>query len=102
MNYNIEEFRNKSKQLAQKLQEYQQSLGDQKKQKKIGEEIKKMQSDLEKYWNQMKTYWDKIHFDKQFYTNTNNDIKRALNQPTEGNIQNAMNKWNQFIEKLAA
>jgi len=69
---------------------------------KLHDEIKKLHKDLEKEFNKMGPYLEKLHIDKKDFNNTCNNLKRALNQPNEGNIQNAINQIDSFVGKLAA
>ena len=88
MSNDIKELKSKSQNLANKLNDLSKCDGDQKKMNKVANEVKKLQKEMEKSYNSMKPYLEKIHFDKQLYNDTTNDIKRALNQPEKAHLLN--------------
>lgn len=98
----LKDIKEKTKQLNNKMMQLIKVKDNQKESSKIINDIKKIQKDMEKAFEQLKPYLEKKNIDKQAFNNANNDTKRALNQPTEANIQNAVNKLNDFINKLAA
>ncbi len=98
----IKDFTQQSKKLSGRLQDLAKNKDNQKEAQKIINDIKKIQKEMEKSFQQIGPFLEKKHIDKQGFNNANNDLKRALNQPSEGNILNAMNKMNDFINKLAA
>ena len=103
MNENeLKEIKEKSSQLNNKLQHLSKVRDNQKEFSKTINDVKKLQKDMEKAYEHLKPYLEKLHVDKQAFNNANNDTKRAINQPSEINIQNALNKLNNFISKLAA
>jgi predicted negative regulator of RcsB-dependent stress response len=98
----LEDIKKTSSQLTGKLQDLSKNKEDQKKLNKTINDIKKLQKNMESDFQHLGPLLAKVQAEKQDFNNTNNGIKRALNQPTEGNIQNAISKMNDFVAKLAA
>jgi hypothetical protein len=97
-----EDFKKTSQKITGKLHELAKSTGDQKKMNKLIKEIKNIRNELDKNFEKMGPFMDKMHIDKQEYQNASNGVKRALNQPSESNIQNAVSKISEINNKLAA
>ncbi|MFA5249934.1 MAG: hypothetical protein WC371_00795 [Parachlamydiales bacterium] len=103
MNENIlNSVKSKTNELQGKLKELITVKDDQKKVHKIVNEIRSLQNAMEKAYRELGPFLEKMHIDKQTLNNTSNDIKRACNQPSESNIQNALKKVDALISQLAA
>ena len=103
MNQNgLKEIKETSNKLVGKLQHMVAIKDDQKKINKEVKEIRKLHANMEKAYRKAESVLESMKFDKQNYFNAANTVKRACNQPTEGNIQTALNKMNDFVTKLAA
>ncbi len=98
----LKDIKKASNKLVGKLRKLVEVKDDQQKINKMVKEIKGLHSEMEKAFQKSGSYLEKIHFDKQNYLNAANTVKRACNQPSESNIQTALNKMNNFITKLAA
>lgn len=98
----IKEMKEKTKKLTNKLQDLTKIKDDQKQINKTIQEIKKLKLDMERSFEHLKSYLEKMHIDKQDFLNADNQLQRALNQPSESNIQSAIKKMDEFINKLAA
>ncbi len=97
-----ENFKETTKKMANKLHELAKSKDDQKKLNKMVKEINKIRNDMEKDFDKMGPFIEKEKIDKQVFYNASNGVKRALNDPSENNINNAVNKINELISKFAA
>ncbi len=103
MNQNgLKEIKETSNKVVGKLQHLTQIKDDQKKISKEVKEIRKLHSDMEKAYRSAEPALEKLNFNKQNFYNAANTVKRACNQPTEGNIQTALTKMNEFVTQLAA
>lgn len=98
----LQEIKETSNKLVGRLQHMTAIKDDQNKINKEIKEIRKLHSDMEKAYRKAEPQLESINFDKQNYFNAANTVKRACNQPTESNIQTALNKMNDFVTKLAA
>lgn len=99
---NLKNVKETSNKLMGKLKQLSEIKDDQKKINKMVKEIRNLHSDMDKAFQSASDALEKLHFDKQNYYNAANTVKRACNQPSEGNIQTAIDKMNSFVNKLAA
>ena len=103
MNQNgLKDIKETSNKLVGRLQHLTEIKDDQKKIGKEVKEIRKLHADMEKAFRSAEPALAKLNFDKQNFYNAANTVKRACNQPSEGNIQTALTKMNEFVTKLAA
>lgn len=98
----VDNFKDTTKKMANKLQELAKSKDDQKKLNNMVKEINKIRTNMEKDFEKIAPYIEKEKIDKQVFYNASNSVKRALNDPSEGNINNAVSKINELISKFAA